>query len=191
MTAIGRNPMISRSLNYGALTIAGLLMLTNIHYSAVGIGAVAGSAATTEFTPVAARAGMEGLIARYGSAVATDMLCLVISGIIFHPQGLPLAYEEIKRLSSDNAISRSLGTIVTIGIVLTLGYGGFWAYSYNLKTSMLAFGVPSLWAVSAFPVWLNVVGPEIFFHGTHFYGRLLKGNENAKMTGGNSGYRLE
>jgi hypothetical protein len=183
MSALGRNPMVSRSLNYGALAIAALLMATNIHYSAVGIGAVAKAAATVDFTPVAARAGMEGMIARYGSAIATDLLCLVISGIAFHPQGLPLAYGEIKRLSSDNVVSRSLGTVVTIAVVLALGYGGFWAYSYNLRTSMLAFGVPSLWAISAFPVWLNVVGPEAFFHGTHFYGRLLASSNNASMTG--------
>jgi hypothetical protein len=46
MSALGRNPMVSRSLNYGALAIAALLMATNIHYSAVGIGAVAKAAAT-------------------------------------------------------------------------------------------------------------------------------------------------
>jgi hypothetical protein len=79
-----------------------------------------------------------------------------------------------------------LGTAVTVLIVLALGYGGFNAYAYNLSTSMLAFGVSSLWAISAFPVWLNVVGPEVFFHGTHLYGRLLSGS-GATMAGSSSG----
>jgi hypothetical protein len=28
-----------------------------------------------------------------------------------------------------------------------------------------------------------VVGPEAFFHGTHFYGRLLASSNNASMAG--------
>jgi hypothetical protein len=191
MSSLGRNPMISKTINYSALAIAGFLMLANIHYSAVGIGVVARMAATADFTPVAARGGMEGLLARYGSAFATDMLCLIISGIAFHPQGLPLAFGEIKRISGDGAVSRGLGTAVTVLIVLALGYGGFNAYAYNLSTSMLAFGVSSLWAISAFPVWLNVVGPEVFFHGTHLYGRLLSGSGATMASNSNGNYSLK
>lgn len=171
---IGRNPQIARWINWASLFLGGLIFFVNIHFSAVAMQAVAQGSVGAGFVPVAASSDWAGMASRYITAFAVSFACLVISGCFLHPRGLPTVFSELRQVEARGA-SKGLAMAITILAVAALAYGGFWAYRYDLMTTALAFGVGSIWSVAAFPVWLNVVGPEFFFHATHFYGRLNAG----------------
>lgn len=171
--SIGRNPMLAKSINWISLSVGGCLWFANVHFSAEAMKQVAlsGGDGGGMFVPVAAGDGFAGIFSRYATAFAVSLACLLISGAFLHPAGLPTIFRELRGVQA-GGVSKALGlTITCIMATLLLG-GGVWAYYYDLMTTALAFGVTNLWTLAAFPVWLNVVGPEFFFHGTHFYGKL-------------------
>jgi hypothetical protein len=175
---IGRNPNLSKWINWASLGLGGLIFFVNVHFSAAAMKVVAQNAGEVGFIPTAADDGLTGIAARYITAFAVSFACLLISGCFLHPNGLPTVFSELRNLEA-RGTSKVLGMAITIVAIGVLAYGGYWAYRYDLMTTMLAFGITNLWSVAAFPVWLNVVGPEFFFHGTHFYGRLIGGSSAA------------
>jgi len=180
--SIGRNPRIGKWINKFSLALGGSLFFANIHFSAVAMQAIAQQSSGDGFMPVAGSDDLAGVFSRYITALCVSFACLLISGVFLHPNGLPTVFSELRRIEA-RGVSKSLAMLVTIAAIAALGYGGYWAYRYDLQTTMLAFGIGSLWSVAAFPVWLNVIGPEFFFHGTHLYGRLIAGGSAAPMAG--------
>jgi hypothetical protein len=170
--SIGRNPVLAKAINWVSLAVGGCLWLVNVHFSSEAMRQVAiNSADAAGFMPVAAGADFAGMFSRYATAFAVSLACLLISGAFLHPAGLPTIFRELRQLQA-GAMTKMLGMLITITVASLLMGGGVWAYHYDLMTTALAFGVNNLWSLAAFPVWLNVVGPEFFFHGTHFYGKL-------------------
>jgi len=170
--SVGRNPILAKSINWVSLSVGGCLWLVNVHFSAEAMRQVALTSGTAAgFIPVAAGDDLAGVFSRYATAFAVSLMCLLISGAFLHPAGLPTIFRDLRSLQA-GAMTKGLGMAVTILVASLLLGGGVWAYHYDLMTTALAFGVNGLWTLAAFPVWLNVVGPEFFFHGTHFYGRL-------------------
>lgn len=170
-STIGRNPTLAKYVNWASFTIGGLIFFVNIHSSAVAMQMVAQGSIGGGVVPVAASSGLASVFSRYITAFAVSFACLVISGCFLHPRGLPTVFAELREIEA-RGVSKGLAMGITILAVAALAYGGFWAYRYDLMTTALAFGINNIWSVAAFPVWLNVLGPEFFFHSTHFYGRI-------------------
>lgn len=170
-STIGRNPTVAKWINWASFTIGGLIFFVNIHFSAVAMQMVAQGSIGGGVVPVAASSGWASVFSRYITAFAVSFACLVISGCFLHPRGLPTVFAELREVEA-RGVSKGLAMGITILAVAALAYGGFWAYRYDMMTTALAFGVTNIWSVAAFPVWLNVIGPEFFFHSTHFYGRI-------------------
>jgi len=190
---LGRNPQLAKWINRLGFLIAGALFFANVHFSAEAMQALAAGgggfqtvAGNLSFSPAAAGDDLMGYFSRYSTAFAVSLGCLLISGCFLHPAGLPTVFSEIRQVRAGDG-AKPLSMLVTIGILALLGLGGFYLYRYDLATTQLAFNAPVL-GVTAVPVWINVFGPEFFFHGTHFYGRLIsveaKAADSPQMTGG-------
>jgi hypothetical protein len=177
---IGRNEFIARAINWVSLGIGGAIFFSNIHFSGVVMKEIAiQGGVAAGFMPVAGGDDFASMFSRYISAFAVSFGCLLISGIALHPRGLPSILDEVREMEA-KAINKGVMIAGCCVVVSLLSYAGFWAYKYDITTTMIAFGVPSIWSVHAFPVWLNVFGPECFFHGTHIYGRLItRGSKKA------------
>ena len=181
--SIGRNPMLSKAINWVALGTGGGLWFMNVHASSVAMKQIATGAVFGYNMPVAAGDDVAALSLRYISAFGVSLACLLISGAFLHPAGLPTVFRQIRNIEAKGG-SKALGMGVTIGVAMLLLVFGAWAYYFDLMTTALAFGITSLWSLAAFPVWLNVVGPEFFFHATNWYGQLIGSEKSApKMTG--------
>jgi hypothetical protein len=171
--SIGRNPLIEKAVIFITLVFAGGLWFNNVHASSVAMQDVATLGSMGVSVPVAAGDGLAGLALRYVSAFGVSLACFMISGIVFHPAGLATVFRQIRNVEAKGG-SKAIGLAVTTVVSMILVGFGVWAYYYDLMTTALAFGVTSLWSLAAFPVWLNVIGPEFFFHTTHWYGQLTK-----------------
>lgn len=185
---IGRNPTISKVINWLGFGVGGCLFFANIHFSAEAMQALAagGSSINTvagvlTFSPAAAGDDFMGYFSRYSTALSVSLFCLLISGCLFHPAGLPTVFSELRNIRAGDG-SKPLSLVVTILVLVLLSVGGFYAYRYDLATTQLAFNAPVL-GVASVPVWINVIGPELFLHGTHFYGRLISADKKASPSG--------
>jgi len=181
--SIGRNPKLAKAINWVALLTGGGLWFMNVHASSVAMKQIATGAVFGYNMPVAAGEDPAGVALRYISAFGVSLACLLISGAFLHPAGLPTVFRQIRNVEAKGG-SKALGMVVTVGVAMLLLVFGAWAYYFDLMTTALAFGITSLWSLAAFPVWLNVVGPEFFFHSTNWYGQLLASSKAAPAVAG-------
>lgn len=87
---LSRHPNVNKWLVYGAYGGAAALLIMDIHISALFLNDLAvanGSSVATEF---------EAIVTIYLPTIAACLYCLVFTGVVTHPRGIPSILAQIR-----------------------------------------------------------------------------------------------
>ncbi|EKU97963.1 hypothetical protein Lepto7375DRAFT_7222 [Leptolyngbya sp. PCC 7375] len=158
---LSRHPNVNKYLVYGAYGGAAALLVADIHISAMFLNDLAIANGTTGLTE------FEAIVTIYLPTIASCLYCLVFTGIVTHPKGIPSILGQIRGVVGNNStpLVRVAGHFIPIAVVGILVGFAMIAYKFDFWSTQnfLGLQVYPLFDYRQLPTWMYIAGPELLF----------------------------